>query len=40
MATTSVELGRQYTTFAGTDIRIVIDGQPIGSLQAISYAVQ
>ena len=37
---TSLELSRQFTSFSGVDIRAVIDGEPIGSLQAISYAVQ
>lgn len=37
---TSLELSRQFTSFSGVDIRVVIDGEPIGSLQAISYAVQ
>ncbi len=40
MASTSLDLSRQYTSFAGVDIRAVIDGEPVGSLQAISYAVQ
>lgn len=40
MSTTSLELSRQYTSFSGVDIRAVIEGVPIGSLQAISYAVQ
>ena len=40
MASTSLELSRQYTSFSGVDIRAVIDGEPVGQLQAISYAVQ
>lgn len=41
MATsTSLELSRQYTSFSGVDIRAVVAGEPIGSLQAVSYAVQ
>ena len=40
MATSSIELSRQYSSFSGVDIRAVVDGAPIGSLQAISYAVQ
>jgi hypothetical protein len=35
-----VELSRTYTSFSGVDIKVVVDGQPIGTLQAISYAVQ
>lgn len=37
---TSLELSRTYTSFSGVDIRAVIGGEPIGQLQAISYAVQ
>lgn len=40
MATTALELSRQYTSFSGVDIRAVIEGVTIGALQAISYAVQ
>jgi hypothetical protein len=39
-ASTSLELSRTYTSFSGVDIRAVIGGEPIGQLQAISYAVQ
>lgn len=38
--TTSLELSRQYTSFSGVDIRAVVDGNIIGTLQGISYAVQ
>ena len=37
---TSLELSRTYTSFSGVDIRAVIEGETIGQLQAISYAVQ
>jgi len=37
---TSLELSRQFTSFSGVDIRAVIEGEPIGVLQAISYAIQ
>ena len=37
---TSLELSRTYTSFSGVDIRAVIDGETVGQLQAISYAVQ
>lgn len=40
MSQTSLELSRTYTSYAGTDIRIVIDGESVGQAQAISYAVQ
>ena len=36
----SIELSRTFTSFAGVDIRAVINGIPIGQLQGISYAVQ
>lgn len=38
--TTSLELSRQYTSFSGVDIRAVVEGEIIATLQAISYAVQ
>lgn len=40
MPSSSLELTRTYTSFSGVDIRAVIGGEPIGQLQAISYAVQ
>lgn len=40
MATTSLDLSRQYTSFSGVDIKVIINGEPIGSIQALSYAVQ
>tara|TARA_Y100000034_G_scaffold121544_1_gene165888 strand:- start:137 stop:787 length:651 start_codon:yes stop_codon:yes gene_type:complete len=40
MGTSSLELSRTYTSFSGVDIRAIVDGVPIGQLQAISYAVQ
>jgi hypothetical protein len=41
MATnTSLELSKQFSSFSGTDIRVVIAGETIGSIQALSYAVQ
>lgn len=40
MSRTALELSRTYTSFSGCDIRVVIAGQTMGSLQAISYAVQ
>jgi hypothetical protein len=39
-STTSLELSRQYTSFAGTDIRVVVGGENLGSVQGVSYAVQ
>ncbi len=40
MSTTSLELSRAHTSFSGTDIRVVVSGESIGSIQALSYAVQ
>lgn len=40
MSTTALELARQYTSFSGADIKVVIEGEIVGALQAISYAVQ
>ena len=40
MSTTSLELSRAYASFSGVDIRVVIEGASIGTLQAISYAIQ
>lgn len=38
--TTSLELSRQYTSFSGTDIRVVVNGETIGTIQALSFAIQ
>jgi hypothetical protein len=40
MATSALDLSRQYTSFSGVDIRAVIGGVTVGTLQGISYAVQ
>lgn len=40
MAQSSVQLSRTYTSFSGVDIKAVVNGIPIGQLQAISYAIQ
>lgn len=40
MATSAVELSRTYTSFSGCDIRVVVEGETLGSAQAVSYAVQ
>lgn len=40
MSTTALNLSRKFTSFSGTDIRVVVEGETIGALQAISYAVQ
>lgn len=36
----SLDLARQYSSYAGVDIRCVIAGEVVGQMQAISYAVQ
>lgn len=37
---TSLDLSRTYTSYSGVDIRIVINGEYVGSMQALSYAIQ
>lgn len=37
---TSLDLSRTYTSYAGVDIRVVINGAQVGSMQALSYAIQ
>lgn len=36
----SLDLSRQYTSFSGCDIRVVIDGESVAQVQAVSYAIQ
>ena len=36
----SLELSRQYASYSGVDIRVIIGGETLGSLQALSYAIQ
>ena len=36
----SLDLARTYTSYSGVDIKVVINGQPAGSMQALSYAIQ
>jgi hypothetical protein len=36
----SIDLARQYTSFSGVDIKVVIAGKVAGQMQAVSYAVQ
>ncbi len=38
--TTSNLLSRQFTSFSGTDIRVVANGTTLGTIQALSYAIQ
>ena len=40
MSTTALELSKQFASFSGVDIRIIIEGVTIGSTQAVSYAIQ
>lgn len=37
---TSLDLARTYTSYSGVDIRVVINGAQVGSMQALSYAIQ
>ncbi len=37
---TSVEMSRTFTSFSGTDIRAVVEGETFATIQAISYAIQ
>ena len=37
---TSLDLSRTYTSFSGVDIKVVIDGNVAGTMQAVSYAIQ
>lgn len=36
----SLDLSRTYTSFSGVDIKVVIDGNVAGTMQAVSYAIQ
>ena len=36
----SLDLSKTYSSYSGVDIRVVINGQPVGSMQALSYAIQ
>jgi hypothetical protein len=37
---TSLDLSRTYTSYSGVDIKVIINGKPAGSMQALSYAIQ
>ena len=37
---TSLDLARTYTSYSGVDIRVIINGVQVGSMQALSYAIQ
>jgi hypothetical protein len=37
---TAQSLGKQFSSFSGVDIRAIVDGNVVGTMQAISYAVQ
>ena len=37
---TSLDLSKTYTSYSGVDIKVVINGQTAGSMQALSYAIQ
>ena len=36
----SLDLARTFTSFSGVDIKVIIGGEPVGEMQALSYAVQ
>jgi len=36
----SLDLARTYTSFSGVDIKVLIDGNVAGTMQAVSYAIQ
>ena len=36
----SLDLQKTYSSYSGVDIKVVIQGQQIGSMQALSYAIQ
>lgn len=36
----SLDLSKTYSSYSGVDIRVVINGEPVGSMQALSYAIQ
>src|SRR5210317_2257562 len=36
----SLDYSKTYSSYSGVDIKVVIGGQPMGSMQAISYAIQ
>ncbi len=40
MPESSIQMSRTYTSFSGVDIKAVVNGVPIGQLQAVSYAIQ
>ncbi len=37
---TSLDLTKTYTSYSGVDIKVVVNGKQIGSMQAVSYAIQ
>lgn len=37
---TSLDLSRTYTSYSGVDIRVIVNGRAVGSMQALSYAIQ
>ena len=40
MSTNGYELARTFSTFAGVDIKMLLGGEELGTMQAISYAIQ
>ena len=37
---TSLDLTKTYTSYSGVDIKVVVNGKQMGSMQAVSYAIQ
>ena len=37
---TSLDLTKTYTSYSGVDIKVIVNGKQIGSMQAVSYAIQ
>ena len=37
---TSLDLAQTYSSYSGVDISVILNGNKIGSMQAISYAIQ
>lgn len=39
-STSSIQLAREHSTYAGVDINVVFGNTPVGTMQALSYAIQ
>ena len=38
--TSALDLSRTYSSFSGCDIKAIVNGYALGTLQGISYAIQ